>query len=242
MKDKHLSNTWFNPTKAELKEINATMIAFDFDSTINNMGEPLGLYIAKMLECSEDEVRGYGPDGERTFHFQKAGVSDDTMAQLVHKYVLEESPSLLPTPFAPEVLEYIHYVTGEPITVITYRPADSAQITHTWLTENLTVPFNLIMLHGMQKNVVLSRLGTQVYVDDRYKTASILSNVVGVSVLYSRPWNQGRRVPGGDMTISDLRGIIPIINFMSRRNIMDWPGHIPYPDRLGRGKLVDLYA
>jgi len=243
MRDEYnLMGTFFNPTKAECKEIGTRMIAFDFDSTINDMGEPLGRYIATMLECEEDEVRGYGPGGERTFHFQKEGVSDDTVSQLVHKYVLEESPSLLPTPWAMEVLAYIYEVTMQPITVITYRPFDSAQVTHDWLAENMQVPFTLIMLHGMQKDVVLRRLDTQVFIDDRYKTVSLLEKHVNVSVLYSRPWNQGRRTPAGAMTVTDLRGLIPIVNFMTRKNILRWPGNVPYPDRIGRGKLVDLYA
>jgi len=245
MRDEYnLPNTWYNPTKAEIKEIGSSVMAFDFDSTINNMGEPLGRYIAGMLECEEEDVRGYGPQGERTFHFQKDGVSDDTMAQLVHKFVMEESPSLLPTPWAIEVLSYIWMTIGQPITVITYRPADSAQVTWDWLFQNLYpgVPFNLIMLQGMQKDVVLRRLETEVFIDDRYKTVAMLENVVNLSVLFKRPWNQGRIVDAGDMTVNDLRGLIPIVNVLTRTHIMAWPGNIPYPHRLGYETEVDFYA
>lgn len=235
MRDEYnLPNTYFNPKKAELKNIKAT-IAFDFDSTINDMGEPLGRYIAEKLGVTEEEVRGRGPKGERKFHFSHPTVTDEEISTMVQTYVLEESPSLLPTPFAMEVLTYCWICTGQPITVITYRPFDAAQVTWDWLNENLPkcVPFNLIMLHGMQKDVVLRRLGTKVYVDDRYKTANILRNVVDISVLYRRPWNQGRKFAAGDMTIHDLRGLIPIINFLTGTHIMDWPGNIPYPNRLG---------
>lgn len=243
MRYEKLSNVWINPTKAEVKDIGPATIAFDFDSTINEMGEPLGRYIAKHLECTEDEVRGFNSDGSRCFHFEAEGVSSDTISQLVHKYVLEEAPSLLPTPFAIEVLEYIHSKFFEPITVITYRPEEATIGTYRWLNENLpTTPFNLIMLNGMQKNVVLSRLGTEVFVDDRYKTAQILEKVINLSVLYKRPWNQGRLVEAGDVTITDLRGLIPFVNYMTRTDPMAWPGNIPYPDRIGRGKVVDLYA
>lgn len=232
-----LSNTWYNPTKKELKDAGITAtIGFDFDSTINEMGEPLGKFVAEHLECTEDEVRGKNSEGARCFHFNKEGVSSETVSQLVHKYVLEESPSLLPTPFAAEVLTYYWVATGEPVTVITYRPKDSAAVTHKWLCENLPaqVPFNLIMLYGMQKEVVLERIGATAYVDDRYKTAQTLELLDGcLSILYKRPWNQGRRVNAGDLCIEDLRGLIPIINYLTGSHIMDWPGNIPYPNRMG---------
>ena len=225
MKSDTLINTWFNPTKMELKEIKASMIAFDFDSTINEMGEPMGDWIAEFLGV--DEVRGRNADGTRSFHFESPGITNDEMAYLVHKYVCEQTHNLDPTPYAVEVLHYIHTRTIEPITVITYRPADSAEITHKWLVDHLTVPFNLIMLDGMQKNVVLGRLGTEVYIDDRYKTVEILEKVVNLSVMYARPWNQGRSVEAGDMTVEDLRGLIPIINLMTRTPILTWPSYIP---------------
>jgi hypothetical protein len=226
-----LPNTYFNPKKAELKNIRATI---DFDSTINDMGRNLGTYIAKFLGVPEHECRSK-PDGYERFHFDHPDYTDEEISFIVQKFVLEESPSLLPTPFAIEVLTYCWICTGQPITVITYRPFDAAQVTWDWLNENLPkcVPFNLIMLQGMQKDVVLGRLGTKVYVDDRYKTANILRNVVDISVLYRRPWNQGRKFAAGDMTIHDLRGLIPIINFLTGTHIMDWPGNIPYPNRLG---------
>ena len=236
------NDSWYNPKKADCKEIGPRMIAFDFDSTINDMGEPLGRYIAKMLGCSEDEARAYGSQGERLFHFEREGVSDEAMSQLVRRYVLEESPSLLPTPWAMEVLAYIWSVTGQPITVITYRQIESVEVTYTWLRENLSVPFTLIMLHGMQKDVVLRRLDTQVFIDDRYKTISKLEGAISMPVLYSRPWNQGRQIPAGAMAVTDLRGLIPIINFMTRTNILTWPVGVPYPGWTCRGKKVDLYA
>lgn len=242
MKSETHATTWFNPTKAEIKEIGPAMIAFDFDSTINEMGEPLGEYIAAELGCDVGDVRGRGPEGERTFHFEHSKLTSYDMAGLVHKYVCEETPSLLPTPWAGDVLSYIYQVTEQPITVITYRPKDSVEVTYDWLVENLNVPFNLIMLQGMPKHVVLQRLGTEMFIDDRYKTVQSLENVVNISVLYSRVWNQGRAVEAGHMTVSDLRGLIPIVNFMTRQPIMNWPGNIPYPDRIGRGKVVDLYA
>ena len=226
MKSDTLTNTWFNPTKMELKEVGACRIAFDFDSTINEMGEPMGNWIADFLGVDRESVRGKNEDGTRSFHFEAEGITNDEMSYLVHRYVCEKTDILEPTPYAREVLHYIYHTIKEPITVITYRPADSAVITHKWLTDNLVVPFNLIMLDGMQKNVVLGRLGTEVYIDDRYKTVEILEKVVNLSVMYARPWNQGRSVEAGDMTVEDLRGLIPIINVLTRTPILTWPSYI----------------
>jgi hypothetical protein len=137
-----------------------------------------------------------------------------------------------------DVLHYIYLKTREPILVITYRPKESVEQTHAWLTKYLPVgvPFNLIMLDGMQKDVVLQRMNVQVYVDDRYKTVDILSRVINLSVLYKRPWNQGRPVEAGDMSVNDLRDLIPIVNYLTRSCTTDWPMHIPYPG------LIDIYA
>jgi hypothetical protein len=225
-----LSNTWYNPTKREVKDIGPATIAFDFDSTINDMGRNLGTYIAKFLGVPEHECRSK-PDGYERFHFDHPDYTDEEISTIVQKFVLEESLSLLPTPFAAEVLSYCWVCTNEPITVITYRPKESAAVTHKWLCDHIPaqVPFNLIMLHGMQKDVVLTRLGAQVYIDDRYKTAQTLESVINLSILYKRPWNQGRVVEAGDLTIEDLRGIIPIINILTGAPILDWPCNIPHP-------------
>jgi hypothetical protein len=190
-------NVWYNPTKKEIMEAGLfNLIGFDFDSTINEMGHPLGHYIADKL---------YVP--------------------------FEETKDLKPTPYMGDVMNYVWLKTREPILVITYRPKESVEQTHAWLKKYLPVgcPFNLIMLQGMQKDVVLKRMNVQVYVDDRYKTAVILEQAINLSVLYKRPWNQGRPVSAGDMEINDLRDLIPIVNYLTRSCITDWPTGIPYP-------------
>lgn len=237
--------TWYNPTKGELKAARiVSPVAFDLDSVLNDMGEPMGEYIAKTYDVDYDEVHGLAPGGYRTFHFDVPGVSSNDISALVQKYVLEESPSLLATPFMSEVIDYVYDVTDEPITVVTARPQEAMDVTYDWLCQNLStfLPFNLIMVNGMTKLHVLKKIYCEIFVDDRAKTIEGLTDNINLSVLYSRPWNQGRPVEPGDLTVRDLRDLIPIINYMYKRPTMMWPGTIPYPDRIGRGKVADLYA
>jgi hypothetical protein len=234
MKSKIYPYTWHNPTKKELAEANIkSTFAFDLDSTLNEMGGASGLheYLAKEMGVPPENVTARNSEGARQFDFNHPGLTDDEMRDLIQKYILEESPSLLPTPYMPKVLYYIYMAVGQPITVITYRPEVTTGVTYTWLSENLPdyVPFNLIMLHGMEKGVVLKRIGTNIYIDDRYKTVQVLEKIIDLSILYKRPWNQGRKVEAGDMTISDLRDLIPLVNFVTRQPMLRWPRNIPYP-------------
>ena len=93
----------------------------------------------------------------------------------------------------------------------------------------------------MQKEVVLKRIKNNVFIDDRYKTIARLEQCIDLAILYKRDWNQGRPVEAGDMTITDLRDIIPIINYLTRNRITDWPSNIPHPWRIGWeiGKLYE---
>lgn len=240
MKSNIYSDTWFNPTRKELDDDQVESIfAFDLDSVLNEMGMSLGKYVADALGCPCEEVHNKTPEGALSFHFGKEGVPDEEISALVNRYILEESPSLLPTPFMAEVIDYVWASTLQPITVITYRPEETMEVTYNWLKENMPaqVPFRLIIVNGMPKHVVLKRIRAEVFVDDRYKTVQMLEQDINLSILYKRPWNQGRSVEAGDVTIEDLRGLIPIVNILARRHIMSWPGHIPYPNRIGMERI-----
>jgi hypothetical protein len=230
MRDEVHNNVFYNPTKKEIMEFSLfNLIGFDFDSTINEMGHPLGHYIADTLGVPFEEVRGVSPEGYERFHFSHPDHTDEKITDIVNDYVINHTVDLKPTPHMGDVMNYIWLKTREPILVVTYRPREAMPQTVAWLNKYLPVgcPYTLIMLHGMQKDVVLTRMNVQVYVDDRYKTAVILEQAINLSVLYKRPWNQGRPVEAGDMQINDLRDMIPIVNYLTRSCITDWPMHIP---------------
>lgn len=142
----------------------------------------------------------------------------------------------------PEVLGYIYEVTKVPIVIITARVVENMDTTCTWLDQNMprNIPFKLIMVNGMQKEVVLNRLGIECFVDDRYKTVKRLESCIQVSIRYRRPWNSGRPEPAGQFAIYDLRDLIPFVNTMYGNRPLAWPSNIPYPNRIGRE--VKLYA
>jgi len=240
MKSDVYPNTWYNPKKQEMLDLRAKF-AFDMDSVLSETGGILQEGIKK--KYGVDDIRIIH-NGYETFMYHVDGVSHDEIYDTINTIISEESGSCLPTPFMERVLSYYYDSVGEPITIVTARAEGNMQVTFDWLNHNLPVdvPFNLIMVNGMQKDVVLKRLRCQVFVDDRYETVASLHQAVDIPVLYRRPWNQGRPYSAGLVEINDLRDMIPLFNLYSGRAPMAWPGYLPYPDRIGRGKMVDLYA
>ena len=204
-------------------------IAFDCDSVMNQMGDNLGHYIAKVYGFSTSTVRATDEHGNRKFHYKVPGLSSGKVFKTVLKYILEESPSELATPYMNDVMKYIHDLTDVEIVVVTARPASTKDVTYNWLKENLTVPFICIMVPGHgDKTAILKEVETELFVDDRYRTVAGLNNIMPYSVAYTRPWNIGREEPGA-FRVDDLRGIIPIANLLYGRNPIVWPDYIPHP-------------
>ena len=235
MKSKTFPNTWYNPTRAEIRESGVEApIAFDFDGVLSETETILYDGICKLFEVEDIRQK---ENGYNMFNYAVDGVSNKTMFAAINTIIGEEAGGALPSPYMSEVLDYVYATTGRPITIVTSRTKENMDVTYQWLQNNLStgVPFNLILANGMQKEVVLKRIKCNMFIDDRYKTVAKLEQEIDLAVLYKRPWNQGRPVEAGDFTIRDLREIIPIVNYLSRQYLMRWPGNVPYPNRLGYG-------
>lgn len=242
MKIDRYPNTWFNPTKAELDTARVQApIAFDMDGVLSETGMILEEAIKK--EYGVTEVRGTSEDYP-TFQYVIPGVSRNKVFNSINRIVHEESMAALPSPWMQPVLSHLlNSLVSFPITIVTARAQENAGVTYRWLEDHIPGRFNLIMVNGMQKEVVLKRIGTEVFVDDRYKTIRTLTNHITMPILYRRPWNQGRPTEASAFQINDLRDIIPVINMVSSQRFMEWPRDIPYPNRMGeKGRYSDLYA
>jgi len=229
--------TWFNPTKGELKAAGIVApIAFDLDGVLSETGGILREGIQSHYGI--DDIR-VCDDGYQTFQYAVPGVGQREMFDLVNKIIAEESMGALPTPFMQDCMRYFYDVTDEPVTIVTARVQENMDVTYKWLWANMPmpVPYNLIMVNGMQKEVVLNRIKTDIFVDDRYKTVRNLEDYIAMPVLYERPWNQNRPVKAGAFSIRDLREMIPVFNMALQLRPMRWPGNIPYPNRMGRGDI-----
>ena len=113
------------------------------------------------------------------------------------------------TPNMKEVLTWLYKETNMPITVVTARPLENMSVTYKWLKYKLGhTPFRLIMVNGMQKEVVLNRIHTRLFIDDRYKTVKTLEKHIDYPVLYKRPWNQGRPEGAGVAEVDNLEGLL----------------------------------
>jgi 5'(3')-deoxyribonucleotidase len=221
------SNIFVNPDFYDV--MYRTPIAFDLDSVMNNLGHDMGRYIAN--EFGVTDVRATNL-GYQKFHFEVDGVGYEEVSKVVNKYVMEESPSALPSPYLHEVMKYVYEVTDVPIAVVTARYPDTCTVTKNWLDENLDkIPYRVYIMHGEQKNMVLGLLDAKIFVDDRHKTIRNLIGEIKYPVLYRKPWNQGRPDKLPVIEIRDLRDIIPLLNIQLGRMPMEWPNEIFYPNR-----------
>lgn len=241
MKTKY-DNVWVNPTPEEVRGVGTVPIAFDLDSVLNT-GDYLINYVAKAFgHHAGEDIRGKHPEhGYEVFNYEVPGVSIKEMYKAVHQGVMEESPSCLPSPCMSAVLDWVYYVTGKPVMVITSRHPMNTDVTYNWLNENVSAPFNCFIMNGVVKNVPLSLLGASIFVDDRHKTIRNLINTIPYPVLFKQMWNQGRPEELPVLAIDDLRGIIPLLNIQLGRNPMDWPYWVAYPKPTGE-RITKKYA
>jgi hypothetical protein len=226
MKTKY-KNIFINPDFHDV--MFRTPIAFDLDSVMNNLGHDLGLYIAREFGVTFEDVRD-SILGYQKFHFEVDGVDYREIGKVVDTYVMEESPSALPSPFMSDVMKYVHELTGVPIAVVTARNDRTVGVTKRWLEEHLDgTPFHAYIINGPGKEDTLSLLKASIFVDDRWNTINGLVSKIRYPVLYTRPWNTGRPIDLPVPRVRDLRDIIPLLNIVARRGIMDWPDALPYP-------------
>jgi hypothetical protein len=128
-------------------------------------------------------------------------------------------------------MKYVHEVTGVPIAVVTARNSRAVGVTNRWLEEHLDgTPFHAYIINGVGKGDTLKLLSARVFVDDRWNTIKHMLGYIEYPVLYTRPWNTGRPIDLPVPRVRDLRDIIPLLNIVARRGIMDWPDALPYPN------------
>jgi hypothetical protein len=224
-------NVFVNPDQADVGPHRAVM-AFDLDSVLNNMGENLRVHIAELFSLPVDYITDTSPGYEK-FHFKIPGIEDRDIGRAVNDFVMNESPSLLSTPYMKEVMQYVHDRTNAPVTVVTARWAGTVGVTKRWLEEQLgDIPFVAYIVNGPPKATVLNYLYALSFVDDRWKTVEGLVSKIPWPVLYRQPWNV-RPVWLSAVKVNDLRDIIPLINLLTGEVPTAWPSYIPHPKRGG---------
>ncbi|RKX17825.1 MAG: hypothetical protein DRP51_10210 [Candidatus Zixiibacteriota bacterium] len=91
-----------------------------------------------------------------------------------------------------------HCIADENILIITARePSDAVmQVTKLWCSQNLPFPVDIeFCASSADKFEVIQRRGVTHFIDDRFKTAQVLSPVLEHSYLLNSPWNTGRVEP-----------------------------------------------
>jgi len=222
-------NIFINPSAADVG-MHRSVIAFDLDSVLNTMGENLRKYIADKYAMDMADVTDTSAGYEK-FHFQISGIEDEEIGRHVNDFVMNESPSLLPTPYMTEVMHYVYERTNTPVTIITARWTGTAGVTKRWLEEHLCdVPHKAYIVNGPPKSRVLSYLYSLAFVDDRWKTCEGLISKIPWPIMYRRPWDT-RPVYLPVVKVDDLRDIIPLLNLLTGEVPTAWPAYVPYPIR-----------
>ena len=228
MKTKY-NNVFVNPDIADVGA-HRSVISFDLDSVLNTMGENLRYYIASKYGMPVREVTDTSAGYEK-FHFHVPGVENKEVGRAVNDFVMNESPSLLTTPYMKEVIHYVYERTNSPIPVVTARWPGAVGVTKRWLEENLDdIPFVAYIVNGPPKATVLSYLYSLAFVDDRWKTCEGLISKIPWPVMYRRPWNR-RPVYLPVVKVDDLRDVIPLLNILTGEVPTAWPSYVPYPNR-----------
>ena len=228
MKTKY-DNVFVNPDVADVGQHRAVM-AFDLDSVLNTMGDNIRKYIAQLYHVPTWEVTDTAAGYEK-FHFQVPGIEGREIGRHVNDFVMNESPSLLTTPYVRQVMKYVYKRTNTPITVVTARWPGAVGVTKRWLEENLgDVPFICYIVNGPPKSRVLNYLYTLAFVDDRWKTCEGLISRIPWPIMYRRPWNR-RPVYLPVVEVDDLRDVIPLLNLLTGEVPTVWPDGLPHPDR-----------
>jgi uncharacterized HAD superfamily protein len=227
------NNIFVNP---DLTDVSIrTPIAFDLDSVMNDgCSQAIRNMFVKKYDIRECDIQDIDPvGGYRRFRMELPpwlNVSGNQVYKDVTEAVLKESPSFLHTPYMPEVMRYVYETTGAPIAVVTARKPETVDVTARWLFEHLDgIPFHAYIINGLPKMVALDLLRVRIFVDDRFKTIKGLRNEIEYPVLYNRPWNMDRPVDLPVARVRDLRDIVPLLNIVAHRGIMDWPDTLPYP-------------
>jgi len=226
-------NVYVNP---EAGEIDPSIIAFDLDSVMNDgCSRAIRTKFMKYWNIEDHEIVDSDPvHGHRIFSMKPPDYIDasgNEIFNLVTEAVLEDSPSFLHTPYMPEVMAYVHKITGAPIQVCTARRPECVDVTHDWLAEHLgDIPFRAYIQNGVAKSVTLDRMNCSIFVDDRHKTIGNLLSWISEPVLYRRAWNQNRPSKLPVIEINDLRDIIPLLNISLGMVPTDWPNWLPHPN------------
>jgi hypothetical protein len=224
-------NVWINPSEKDIGD-NRALIGFDLDAVLNSgLSRCITERLAKHYGVGIDNVRNTHPiHGYEMFNLGPNGSDVQEVMKIVETSVIEDSPSVLSSPWMKEVMDFVYQATGDPITVITSRNPNALDVTHNWLVQWLDdLPFNCYIMHGRGKGAPIAMLGLSIFVDDRWKTINNLLSWCEYPVLFQRPWNRFRPDPLPVLEIRDLRDIIPLVNIKLGRNPMDWPYWVPFP-------------
>lgn len=183
-------------------------IAFDLDGVAANFSQAFRDFI---LEEHDYDIWYDGRNG-RTFKFTVPGVPEKKMYDYVTQVI--STRDIAPFPEAMDALRVLWELTDEPIYFLTARPEKKVKdLTEDWVDKYLNVPFQVAFAGSNHKLRHLQKRGFDTFVEDRYRTANILSGGLKKVYLINRTYNMGRAVPENVERIHSLWQIVDSIPY-----------------------------
>jgi phosphoglycolate phosphatase-like HAD superfamily hydrolase len=171
-------------------------IAFDFDGVICDAYNIFRGHYFDMFGHNmepEDEHERFEFDIVNNPHFEDWWWKEIPVAIAQYQHVAP------PTPGSVEALRAFYIKYGEVVIITAREPSDAVmQVTKLWCDKVFDFPYEIhFVASSHEKKKEMLRLGIRHYVDDRFKTAVNLSEILHTSFLFNRPWN-GNRLHGMD--------------------------------------------
>ena len=90
-----------------------------------------------------------------------------------------------------EALKAFYDYYGEVVIITAREPSDAVmQVTKQWCDKVLDFPYEIFFVAtSRDKKNAMMREGIKYYVDDRWYTCQMLSEILTISFLFDRPWN-----------------------------------------------------
>lgn len=167
-------------------------IAFDFDGVISDVYHIFRGHYWDMfgfnMETRNDHHRF-------EFNLKESEFYEDWWWKEIPVAIAQYQHICPPIQESIEALKAIYEKYGDIVIITAREPSDAVmQVTKLWCEKVFDFPYEIhFVADSKQKKRELMRLGIIYYVDDRWKTAQHLSEILDISFLFDSPWNRGRK-------------------------------------------------
>lgn len=164
-------------------------IAFDFDGVICDAYDIFRGHYFELFGHNMETVQDHKQfefDIIHNEHFEDWWWKEIPVAIAQYQHIAP------PTHGSSEALKAFYEKYGEVVIITAREPSDAVmQVTKLWCDKVFDFPYEIhFVASSSEKKKAIMREGIRYYIDDRFKTAQSLSEILHYSFLFDRPWNR----------------------------------------------------